>query len=494
MKSSLLTMKQPLRLALQVGVCASCFMTQGAAAQFVEPDAQALQVLKGDQTGDYFGWLAANVGDSDGDGIDDAAIGAIADGGFAGRVTVFSGADGSRLSSAAGAPGSALGYGVANAGDVNGDGVPDYAASGGQVLVFSGLDHTLLLDLDLGGEFADCVDGAGDVDGDGFGDLVVGSLRTAAAGANAGRAWLFSGDDGSLLWTVDGAPGDTLGSAVGGIGDVNGDGVPDVVAGAAGAGPFDGGEARVLSGADGGLIRHLRPLDEKNAKVFGTFFASGGGDLDRDGVGDVFIGDLDATVDGQASTGNVHVYSGRTGHLLRLIQGVSAGEGFGLGGIVADANGDHYPDLLIGAFNNGRGATRAGAGYLFSGRSGALLRTITSTTESENFGGDAIGLGDTNNDGLPDFLFTAPGLGFLGLDAGSAYLISGTVLPCPADLNGNGWVGFGDLLHLKWAWGQTDGDGKPIGDLNGDGKVDGRDFVVLLRDRGPCAPGFPSAP
>lgn len=465
------------------------FFAGTSAGQFLEPDADVVRLLAGNQTGDYFGWLTTNLGDLDGDGIDDSAVSAIAFSGFAGRVAVFSGASGDLLHEQVGSAGSALGYGLDGAGDVDGDGTPDYIVGGGQVLVISGLDHQVLFDFGPTTGFSDSVGGGVDLDGDGFDDLLVGTSSASVAGEAAGRIWAFSGFDGSLLWTHDGAAaGDQLGSAVGGLADVDGDGTPDVVAGAAGAGPSQGGEALVLRGSDGGLIRTLRPVDEADARVFGSFFASDAGDLDGDGIGDVFVSDLDAVVDGQTSTGMAYVFSGRTGFPIHILPGLEPGEGFGLGRTIPDTNGDGHRDLLIGAFNNGEGAASGGATYLFSGRSGALLRRWTSTTASDNFGGDATGAGDVDGDGLPDFLVTAPGLSFIGLDAGRAFVLGGSVLPCPADLSGDGRVDFRDLWRFKRAkrWQSASAD------LNGDGVVDLADLLVLVRDWGPCAPGFPS--
>ncbi|MEO1085121.1 MAG: hypothetical protein AAFY88_12850, partial [Acidobacteriota bacterium] len=240
-------------------------------------------------------------------------------------------------------------------------------------------------------------------------------------------------------------------------------------------------------GVDGSILRTLRPLNDAKASAFGTFFASDAGDVDRDGVTDIFISDLDATVGEDASTGIAYVFSGRTGLPIHVLPGLFPGEGFGLGRAVPDMNGDSYPDLLIGAFNNSKAATGAGATYLYSGRSGALLRTFTATTAGLNFGGDATGLGDVNGDALPDLISTAPGLSFIGADAGSAFVIEGTVLPCTSDISGNNRVGIRDFFRLKLNLGSTD----PELDLNGDGIADLDDLLVLVRDWGRCPRGFP---
>lgn len=455
-----------------------------AGAQFVEPDVEVIRLLSGTQDGDYFGWVLGNVGDIDGDGVDEVLVPAIARDGFAGQVTLYSGSDGQILNVVDGAPGAALGYGVGAAGDVDGDNILDYIVGGGQVLVISGADHRVIHDVGSVTGFSDGVAGIGDVDGDGYDDIAVGAQRDITGGADAGRLFVFSGDDASLLWSREGQAGDALGSAVGALGDVTGDGVPDLVVGASGAGPSGGGEAYVLSGGDGALIYTLRPGDEATADQFGQFFASGAGDINGDGVGDVYVGDLNA----EGGRGAAYIFSGRNGRRLHWIRGLKAGEGFGLGRGIPDVNGDGLGDVLVGAYNNSDGAPNAGALYLFDGRSGALLRTVTANVASDNFGGDAIAAGDVNGDGLPDFVVSAPGLSFLGLDHGRAYVIGGSVLPCPADLNGNGWVLIRDIILLRQAFGDTDSPA----DLNGDGVVDGHDLWVMVRSLGRCAPGFPS--
>ncbi|MEM9552758.1 MAG: FG-GAP-like repeat-containing protein [Acidobacteriota bacterium] len=455
---------------------------------FLEPDVELVRSLDGTQVGDYFGWVVADADDLDGDGVRDVVVPAIAFDGFSGRIAAFSGADGAKLFEVIGVPGAAFGYSVTRAGDVDGDGVPDVIAGGGQTLVLSGADGAVLLDLGAVVGFADAVAGAGDLDGDGLDDLVVGSAGASVSGPGAGRIVAFSGADGSVLWTRDGAAeGDALGSALGRLDDLDRDGVPEVVAGAQGAGPTDGGEALVLSGVDGSLVRTLRPRRPEDASVFGSFFASGTPDLDRDGVGDIYIGDLDAATEKGPSTGIAHVFSGRTGRLLHELRGLSAGEGFGLGRGVEDLNGDGFADLVIGAFNNSAGAPSAGAVYVFSGRSGALLRTVTSTVVGENFGGDATATDDLDGDGLPELVATAPGLSFVGIAPGRTLLVAGTRLPCPSDLTGDGRVGLLDLLQLKRWRGATGGPA----DLDGSGLVDVRDLIVLVRDLGRCAPGAP---
>ena len=457
-----------------------------ASAQFVEPDVDVLFNFAGDEVGDGFGWVSENIGDIDGDGAPDLIISApffSGEGITRGRAYVYSGADGTLLNLiTAAADSTALGYSVNAAGDVNADGVPDYITGGGQVQVYSGADHTLLLDLTATTGFAHDVSGAGDVNGDGHADLLVGSQNTSVTFSQAGRAWVLSGLDGSVIWSRDGAGATHLfGSGTGLVGDVNHDTIPDVVVGAMGAGPNGGGEAYVLSGVDGAVIHTLSP-DPDTATAFGQFFASGAGDVNRDGIPDVYVGDYADSFGGVAGTGRAYVYSGRTGRLIHDIPGPDPGDGFGDGRGAGDVNGDGFGDLIIAGYTNSDGAPQAGKAYIYSGRSGALLRTITATVAGDFFGVDATATGDVNFDGQTDYLVTSVGLSFAGQDVGRAFLLAGAPLPCVSDLNDNGWVGFLDLWILKHAFGDTDSPD----DLNGDGVVDSKDVHVLIRDLGRC--------
>lgn len=472
--------------SLAVVAFLSALLPETSSAQFAEPDASATRVLHGQQNGDFFGWVAATIGDLDDDGVEELIIPAIGHNTFSGRATVFSGADGAVLNDVLGDLGQVLGFAVGAAGDVNADGVPDYIVGGGRVVVFSGATHEVLLELTAITGFGHGVGTAGDVNQDGHDDLIVGSARTDTATTSTGRVYVISGATGKVLWTRDGeTAGTLLGSAVGRVGDVNRDHIDDVVVGASGAGPRRGGEAYVLSGVDGALIHRLEPKDPATARTFGRFFASGAGDVDRDGVGDVFVGDFGAANDGVEGVGQAYIFSGRTGRRLHVLTGRGP-EGFGAGRGIPDVNGDGHADILVAAWTNSDAAPKAGKLYLFSGRSGALLRTVTAKRPGHNSGIDAIWTGDIDGDGLPELLSTAVGFGFTGLDAGRAFVIAGTRLPCPADLTGDGRVGFRDLRALlRRLWHGGDGD------LNGDTVTDRRDLRIFLKDWGRCPPGRP---
>ena len=136
-----------------------------------------------------------------------------------------------------------MGISVSGAGDVNGDGFADLivgapgadrnGTNSGSARVFSGVDGSVLYTFDGDSareQFGDPVSGAGDVNGDGFADLIVGALFSDSNGTSSGSAQVFSGADGSVLYNLNGdSAGDFLGISVSGAGDVNGDGVADFV-------------------------------------------------------------------------------------------------------------------------------------------------------------------------------------------------------------------------------------------------------------------------
>ncbi|MEL6338499.1 MAG: VCBS repeat-containing protein [Myxococcota bacterium] len=457
-----------------IGVALAWMFPSVAMAQFVESDVQVIDRLDGDEVGEIYGWAGANLADLDGDGVQEFLISAVSRNNGAGRVTLYSGADRSVIATFDGpGAGQALGYAMAGAGDVDADGTQDFILGGGPVYVISGSTREILYELGATTGFGHAVSGAGDVNGDGYGDLFVGSERTLEPESRAGEAFMISGQSGEVLWKRDGSGDDFLGSGCGSLGDVDGDHIPDVIVSARGA-----REAYVLSGSDGALIRTLRPEEPERSVVYGQFFAAGAGDVDRDGIGDVFVADYA----GLEGAGEAYVYSGRSGHVLHRFRGFDPGDGFGPGRGIPDVNGDGHADVFVAAYLDADGARAAGKAYLFSGRSGALLRTITSTEVDTNFGVDALPTGDINNDGLTDYLVTASGLAFAGTGAGRAYVIAGTRLPCPADLSGDGRVGFRDLFRLIAFARKND----IRGDLNGDRGVDNADFDVLLRDVGRC--------
>jgi tetratricopeptide (TPR) repeat protein len=393
---------------------------------FVEP-VRILREWRGEAAGDQFGWIARNIGDVDGDGVADVVTSApnhdIPGAANAGRVYVYSTKSGKLLWTADGAAGNQLGLGIEAAGDTNGDGIPDVIASapfGGYAKIYSGRDGRVLQTLraeDPADRYGQHVAGIGDVDGDGCADVIVGAPR------GAGRAYIYSGKTGKLLLKLEGeGEKDAFGSAV--------------------AGWSDGKRMLILVGAPGGGARHtgrvyvydgLRATpkftfdSDETGAALGAMFLAVLGDVDGDGVPDVFASDWPNRAKG-ISTGRVYVNSGKDGRRLFELTGENAGDGFGTSASVAgDVDRDGHADLIVGAWQYSGEAIGAGRAYLHSGKDGKLMRTFTARIPGEAFGFDAVTLGDTDGDGTDDFLITAAWSGVHGFHSGRVFVISSGV-------------------------------------------------------------------
>jgi hypothetical protein len=382
-----------------------------------------LFTFTGDAPDDRFGVAAASIGDVNGDGVDDLIIGAQFDddnGANSGSARVFSGADGSALFTFYGDSASAFfGFALSGAGDVNGDGVPDFIVGGfgddsfgansGMARVLSGADGAILHTFygDSSDGFGGAVAGIGDVNNDGVPDFLVGAVTDAVAGFQSGSATVLSGQDGSVLRVFSGeAMNDLFGVSVANTGDVNGDGVNDLIIGASGTdiNAVNAGTAYVFSGNDGAEIFRF-----EGATAGGNFGTSvrGAGDVNGDGVPDLIIGARNDAPFGVA-TGSAHVFSGADGALLHQFTGEAEGDFFGrtVGG-AGDVNGDGFADLIVGASLNDMGATNAGSAYVFSGFDGAVLGAVYGTVPNGLFGTTAAGIGDLNGDRFADVIVGA---------------------------------------------------------------------------------------
>jgi len=387
-----------------------------AAGTFVEPGVQVLHEFDGTAHSSSFGWAVSELGDVDRDHVREAIVGEPFTNG--GSTYVYSGRTGALLYRFDGAPGDLNGFSMADAGDVNGDRVHDILVGApgndaGHVDLYSGKTGALLhrfVGQHAGDTFGWSVSSAGDVDHDGRADILVGASQSMS-GAGPGYAQIFSGRTYEPLRTLTGdSVGDQFGSAASWTRDVNRDGVPDQIIGARDAGAGARGQAYVYSGKTG--ARLLTIDASPHGDSFGSFFVAGVGDVNRDGTPDIYAADYNDSTNGsdpaaQTASGRAAVYSGRDGHELLAWVGDNADEGLGPGRGVGDVNHDGHPDLIVGSYTSNSGAPGAGKVQIFSGADGSLLRTITSTTSGENFGFDAVGLGDTNQDGVPDELVAA---------------------------------------------------------------------------------------
>lgn len=396
---------------------------------FVEP-VTILGEYDGEAANDQFGWIARNIGDVDGDRVNDFATSAptnSAAGPNAGKIYVYSSRTRKLLWSATGKPGERIGFGIEAAGDVNRDGVPDVIAGapGGQAAyLYSGRDGRLLRtlaapvrDAGFGGAVADL----GDLNGDGYDDVAVGAPQDDSAGTDAGRAYVFSGRDGTILLSLAGdSAGHNFGNALRG-GTRNG--TTWIVVGALRAGPRQTGSAYVFRGMN------PRPAfiieSDSTGAAQGGMFVSVVGDVNHDGVADIYSSDFPNSALGP-STGRIYVRSGKDGAPLLTLTGEASGNGFGIGPSDAgDVNGDGFDDVATGAWQFAGAAPSGGKIYLFSGKTGETLRTITGNVPGETLGFDSTGLGDVNGDGVPDLLVTSAWSAFNGFRSGRVFVLSG---------------------------------------------------------------------
>ena len=455
-----------------------------------------IYIFTGESADDWFGYEVASAGDVDNDGYDDLIVGAPISFFYEndpGWAYVFSGLTGDTIHVFTGeAAADRFGGSVASAGDVNNDGYADLIVSAfrnsasdtiaGRAYVFSGqTGDTLYV---FTGEAAEDVFGlsvasAGDVNNDGFDDLIVGAFGNDAGGSRAGRAYVFSGLNGDTLHIFTGeAEGDLFGNSVAAAGDVNNDGFDDLIVGAVwnDAGGSNAGRAYVFSGQTGDTLFIFTGNQEFDE--FATSVASAG-DVNNDGFDDLIVGAHRNDAGGNAA-GRAYVFSGQSGDTLYVFTGE---EGDYLGHSVAsagDVNNDGFNDLIVGAFLADGVDSNAGRAYVFSGQTGSTIYVFTGEARLNYFGGSVASAGDVNNDGFADLIVGAYRNDAGGTEAGRAYVFSGRYFCC-GDPNGDGLVNVDDVDFLIdfYFYGGATPSPYIASDVNCDGSVDIADITYL---------------
>ncbi|MCM2506087.1 integrin alpha, partial [Aureimonas altamirensis] len=443
----------------------------------------------------------ASVGDFNGDGLSDILISAPYNdfvGSDAGRAYLVYGQTGKtpiNLSAVAvgnggfeingASAGDVAGMSVSAAGDVNGDGLADIvvgssgsnSSTGRAYVIFgntvgagymlstiaAGSGGFVINGEATGGNLGFSVAGAGDVNGDGLADIVVGAYNY---NSGTGRAYVVYGKTSTTAVAASAVAGGTggfavqgettsvsFGVAVSGAGDVNGDGLADVVIGSNGYASTTG-RAYIVFGRTGTTLLTANALGTGGFSVTGETTATNfgydvayGGDINGDGLADLLVG---AYAYG-SSTGRAYVVFGRTsGNLDINVAGSSLGtSGFAIvaecaqdyvGFNVAyagDVNGDGLADMLVSARYNDTAAGNAGRAYLVYGRTGSnsvqlsdVAKGIGGFTITGQFANDELGFdvsagGDINGDGLADLVVGARLNDATASNAGRVYVIFG---------------------------------------------------------------------
>jgi len=371
------------------------------------------------------------------------------------------------------------GHAVGPGGDIDGDGLDDILISGyrydepetdvgrvyvvfGGSLTEPGVRSLSTADITFIGEAEDnrlghTVGSAGDMDGDGVGDLLLGAYGHASLGTNTGKVYIVPGSTltetgertmgGDEYMFVGEAEEDAAGHAIRTGYDVDGDGLQDAVVGARvhSTGAFEGGKGYVLLGSSLGSPGDVRSLADADFAYYGThaegwmgYQAAGAGDVDGDGLADVMFGAHTSDY----NRGRIYlIYGSSLGPTLQeadvadvMIQGQMwadhAGRSIAPAG---DVDGDGRGDILIGARNGG---DRYGRAYLVLGKTlsegvfdlaDADMRFLGEERLDEA-GYTVSSAGDVNADGLADILVGAWQAEYFedaGEDAGAglAYLI-----------------------------------------------------------------------
>ena len=509
----------PLVRALAAAIALTPLMISAREINLADLGDRGFRIL-GAAAGDRAGRSVSGAGDINGDGLADLIVGAP----FADATGIDSGASyvvfgregapglqdvsltdlgdrGFRIRGAA--AGDRAGHSVSGAGDINGDGLGDllvgavnadannFADSGASYVIFGRAGTTEEVNLDqlgdrgfrirgaaIGDSTGRSVSGAGDVNGDGLADLIVGAPYADEIGFNSGASYVVLGrrvaegladvelaslgDRGFRLRGA--AAGDLAGRDVSGAGDVNGDGMDDLIVGAtfADANGTNSGASYVVFGRESAAgelddveLANLGALGFRIVGAAASHFAggsiSGAGDVNGDGLADIIVGSPFVDVNDEHAGASYVVFGlGGAEGLEEVNLGDLGDRGFRIVGAAAaydplgfrvsgagDVNGDGLADLIVGTPYPNVNGLAPGASYVVFGKAGAAEEVNLDQLGDRGFrmvgaaaydfaGYSVSGAGDVNGDGLADLIVGASGADANGEDAGASYILFGT--------------------------------------------------------------------
>jgi hypothetical protein len=453
------------------------------------------------QTTALYGVAVGTAGDVNGDGYSDVVVAAqLYDGGESdeGGAFVYLGSATGLATTAnyilqANEVGAQLGVSAAAAGDVNGDGYDDVIVGEllwgpldqGAIIVFYGSSAGItgsgraINGTEADSRFGNCVATAGDVNGDGYSDVVAGAYHHTNGQTEEGKAVVYLGSATGITttpaWTVESDQANALyGLSVSTAGDVNGDGYADVVVGGVryDAGQVDEGKAFLYLGSAAGLSTTAAWTAESNqiGAEFATSVATAG-DVNGDGYSDVLVG-APLLDNGQADEGRVFLYLGSASALSASPPWAQSGQpldelGTSVSG-AGDVNGDGYADVIVGARRYDNGQTDEGRALVYLGSAAGLATTAAWTVESNQasalLGSSVSTAGDVNGDGFSDVVVGAPLFDDGEIDEGMTFVYLGSPTGPGATPT---WTAGGNQAGARFG-----GSVATAGDVNGDGRSD----------------------